>query len=127
MNPFKSRPTKIKTGSQGEILAQSYLKKLGFRIIDENYRTRWGEIDIIARDGKTIVFIEVKTRTQRMFGSPLQAVTAEKQRRIIRMAKIYLLKKRFQDIPVRFDVIGIEIKEGTPPRIEWIPNAFGGL
>ena len=106
-------------------MAQKFLRKKGLKIIDENYRTRWGELDIIARDGKTLVFVEVKTRTQKIFGSPLQAVTADKQRRLIRMAKTYLVEKNLNDVPARFDVIGISLLNDRPPEIDWIPNAFG--
>ena len=106
-------------------MAQKFLKKKGLKIIDENYRTRWGELDIIARDGQTLVFVEVKTRTQKIFGSPLQAVTPDKQRRLIRMAKTYLVEKNLNDTPARFDVIGISLLNGHPPEIDWIPNAFG--
>ena len=112
-------------GLYGERLAQTFLREKGLEIIEENYRTRWGEIDIIARDGATLVFVEVKTRSQRHFGSPLQAVTLDKQRRLRRMAAMYLTIKHLSDIPARFDVVGIHILEGAPPEIEWIPNAFG--
>lgn len=108
-------------------MAKKFLKKKGFKIIDENYRTRWGELDLIVQDGKVLVFVEVKTRSQKTFGSPLSAVTAEKQRRLIRMAKTYLTERNLSDVATRFDVIGIKTQNGHPPEIDWIPNAFGGL
>ncbi len=106
-------------------MARIFLREKGLEILEENYRTRWGEIDIIARDGSTLVFVEVKTRSQRLFGSPLQAVTPDKQRRLRRMAAMYLAKKNLSEIPARFDVVGISLREGSPPEIEWIPHAFG--
>jgi len=106
-------------------MARIFLQEKGLEIIEENYRTRWGEIDLIARDGPTLVFVEVKTRSQRLFGSPLQAVTPDKQRRLRRMATMYLAKKNLDEIPARFDVVGITLLDEDPPEIVWIPNAFG--
>jgi putative endonuclease len=123
---FKRRESDGGIGNRGENLACEYLKRNGLKILEENYRTRWGEIDLIAREGDTLVFVEVKTRTQKRFGSPLEAVTTDKQRRIIRMAQTFLAEKRLGDIASRFDVIGIDLTNGSP-RIDWIPNAFGGL
>jgi len=124
---FKSPNTSKDIGRQGEAMAKKFLKKKGFRIIDENYRTRWGELDLIVQDGKVLVFVEVKTRSQKTFGSPLSAVTAEKQQRIIRMAKTYLAERNMSEVATRFDVIGIKTQNGHPPEIDWIPNAFGGF
>ncbi len=126
MKIFKKKEETPKLGDAGENLARDFLKEKGFKILEENYRTRWGELDLIARDGETLVFVEVKTRSQKRFGSPLEAVTEDKRRRIIRMARTYLLEKGLQDPAARFDVIGIDLAEGAP-RIDWIPNAFGGL
>jgi putative endonuclease len=112
-------------GPRGEGMARIFLQEKGLEIIEENYRTRWGEIDLIARDGPTLVFVEVKTRSQRLFGSPLQAVTPDKQRRLRRMATMYLAKKNLDEIPARFDVVGITLLDEDPPEIVWIPNAFG--
>ncbi len=126
MKLFKSKKPDPAIGDAGEEMARRFLEQKGFKILEVNYRTRWGELDLVARDGETLVFVEVKTRTQGRFGSPLDAVTEDKQRRVIRMAQTYLLERRVKDRPMRFDVIGIDLAGGTP-RIDWIPNAFGGL
>jgi len=123
---FKKDKTESRVGDTGESLARDFLVGKGMKILAENYRTRWGELDLVARDGNTLVFVEVKTRTQKRFGSPLEAVTPDKQRRITRMAQTYLLEKGLGDVAARFDVIGIDLTGGAP-RIDWIPNAFGGL
>ncbi len=121
--PGKETP---KVGDAGEDLARDFLRKKGLKILEANYRTRWGELDLVARDGETLVFVEVKTRTQKRFGNPLEAVTPDKQRRITRMARTYLLEKGLGDVSARFDVIGVDLTGGAA-RIDWIPNAFGGL
>ncbi len=126
MRFFKKDKIKPRVGDAGENLARDFLKGKGLAILAVNYRTRWGELDIVARDRDTLVFVEVKTRSQKRFGSPLEAVTPDKQRRIVRMAQTYLLEKRLGDVAARFDVIGIDLTDGAP-RIDWIPNAFGGL
>lgn len=111
---------KTELGKQGEDRAAAYLKKNRYKIIERNFRTRYGEIDIIARDGGVIVVVEVKLRTTGEFGSPLEAVDARKQRQLRRMAASYLQAQGLYDrAPVRFDVLGI-----TPAGIEHVKNAF---
>ncbi len=107
-------------------MARAFLRKKGLKIIEQNYRTRWGEIDLIAREKRTWVFVEVKTRSQGVFGSPLEAVTPDKQRRLRRMAQTYIVEKRLGDVPARFDVVGITLSNGASPHIDWVPDAFGG-
>lgn len=124
--PFDEKH-KGEIGREGEALARKFLSDKGLKIIGHNYRTRWGELDIVARAGDTLVFVEVKTRSGRLFGGPLAAVTLKKQQRIRRMAKTYLAEKGLQDIPARFDVVGIVMRRGDAPHIQWIENAFGGL
>lgn len=112
---------KIFWGMSGEALAINYLKKKGYRILKKNYRTRFGEIDIIACKDDVVVFIEVKTRNTDAFGAPEESVTKQKQERIKKAALCYL--KKFKTIPsVRFDVISIELK--TEPDIRHIEYAF---
>lgn len=111
---------KRERGREGEAQALVYLKKHHFKILEQNYRTRYGEIDLIAQERNTIVFVEVKLRTTEGFGSPLAAVDKWKQVRLRRIALDYLQKKGLYDrTPVRFDVLGI-----TPEGIEHIKNAF---
>ncbi len=109
-------------GKEGERLAALFLKKQGLVIVEHNFRTRSGEIDLIARDKKDLVFVEVKTRSGTDFGSALEAVGPRKCRQIVRVAQEYLLQNDGFDQPARFDVIGILI--GDSVRIDHIKNAF---
>lgn len=110
-----------KTGSEKEELACEYLKEQGCFIIQKNYRVRQGEIDIVARDGNQIVFVEVKYRSKNSCGNPIEAVGLSKQRQISRVALFYLYQNKIStdNTPIRFDVIGI-----MGDRIEHIKNAF---
>lgn len=109
-------------GSKGETLARRFLEKSGYRIIERNFRTRLGEIDLIAYDGMTLVFVEVKTRSDHSFGAPQEAVTRQKQQRIIRVAQYYLSSHKEDDRPVRFDVVAVT--DSRPVRIELFKDAF---
>lgn len=111
-------------GKTGEDLAASYLKDLGYTLIKRNYRIRGGEIDIIAEQGQTLVFIEVKTRSSMQFGGPLEAVGPAKQKQIIYTAQHYLQQNDLFNRDIRFDVLGILIPANTPPQFELVPNAF---
>ena len=110
-------------GKLGEDLACEELSRRGYAVLARRYRTRFGEIDIVAREGETTVFVEVKTRDGDMFGDGAAAVTSWKQRRVAAMAVDYLARHRLQDQPCRFDVIAIDVS-ATPPRIEVYVNAF---
>ena len=98
----------------GESLAVQHLKARGCKILARNYRALRGEIDIIARDGKFTVFVEVKTRRSLKFGVPQAAVTWQKQRQISKVALAYLKSRNLLDTPCRFDVIAIHLS----PRLE---------
>jgi len=111
-------------GRQGEDLAADYLRRLRYRILERNYRCRCGEVDIVARQGSTIVFVEVKTRRSDLYGSPAQSVTPFKQRQISRAAQTWLAVNRLAEAAARFDVVAIRIHEGKSPEIEHIVNAF---
>jgi putative endonuclease len=111
-------------GDRGEDLAAAALKRQGYKIIERNYLTPLGEIDIIAKQRGILVFIEVKTRKSDRFGTPAEAVHPAKQVKLRRLADYYLKQKRLGEAPVRFDVVGIMVKDGDPV-IEIIPNAFG--
>ena len=109
-------------GQKGEEFAISFLRKKGYKIKVCNYKTRIGEIDIIARDGDTLVFIEVKTRESLEYGHPFEAVNARKRKKLAMVAMLYL--KRFDDVPpCRFDIVSIFINNGTP-ECELIKDAF---
>lgn len=112
-------------GSYGESLALRHLKAQGYRILEENFHNKLGEIDLIAKDGKTICFVEVKTRQSCTQGQPYEAVTPWKIRKLSRMATSYLKYKYHSlEIPSRFDVISIVHDKETPPEIKHIKNAF---
>ena len=94
-------------GVQGEILAAEFLKENGYKILAQNYKTKIGEIDIVAKDSDTIVFVEVKDRQTKRFGMPREAVTPYKQNKIRTVATQYLLAKKLTNAQVRFDVVEI--------------------
>ncbi|HNS55982.1 MAG TPA: YraN family protein [Smithellaceae bacterium] len=115
--------SKISTGRDGEQIAVAYLKKNGYRICETNFRCPLGEIDIIAREKKEIVFIEVKTRKSNKLGYPEQAVGAKKQAKLSQLALWYLQKNKLADANARFDVVAITLHpEGNEIRL--IKNAF---
>lgn len=95
-------------GSEGENIVREYLKRQGMKILEVNFRVKSGEIDIIAREKDTLVFIEVKSATNLEFGNPLSWVTPRKQRRIIRVSQWYLLQKGMDQASVRYDVVSVD-------------------
>ncbi|OHT80008.1 YraN family protein [Mycobacteroides saopaulense] len=111
--------TRAQIGIRGEDLAAGYLSGDGFTILDRNWRCRYGEIDIIAADGEMLIFVEVKTRTGQAFGSPAEAVTYAKLRRLRRLAGIWLAAQNGSWSSVRIDVIEIRLG-GTAPAITHI-------
>lgn len=103
-----------KIGARYEQMAEAYLAEEGYQILQRNFYTKFGEIDLIAKDGKYLVFIEVKYRADSAKGHPLEAVDLRKQLRIKRAAQFFLLRYRYgNDMPCRFDVIGILGEELT--------------
>jgi putative endonuclease len=110
-------------GDVGEELAVGRLVTLGYRILDRNYRCPLGELDCIAVKNRTLVFLEVKTRTSGDFGGPLEAVDRRKRRKLTRLAQYYVAQKRLGDVPQRFDVVAVWLDKGCP-RVEVIENAF---
>ncbi len=111
-------------GDRGEALALRYLAKKGYTLVERNYRTRFGEIDLIVRDKGALVFVEVKLRRGTDFGDPLEAVTPRKQARIRRVAELYLAEKGAGfDEEVRFDVVGILLGVGKP-KVRHVEDAF---
>lgn len=109
-------------GSAGESAAAAYLKKKRYKIVERNFSCRFGEIDIIARQGQYIVFAEVKTRKNENFAMAREFVTRSKQERIIKSAMLWL-QQNDVDLQPRFDVIEV-IGEGRQRRIQHIENAF---
>lgn len=112
-----------RVGQKGEDLAFAFLKRNGYKILEKNFKSPLGEIDIIAREGRTIVFVEVKARSSLEFGSAKGAVDWKKQRKLSLLALDYLKKKALLDQAARFDVVAIEWDRGTE-RIELVRNAF---
>ncbi|MGB9498483.1 MAG: YraN family protein [Dissulfuribacterales bacterium] len=112
-----------KFGKFGENLAARHLKKLGYKIICKNYRTKLGEIDIIAKQDDTIVFVEVKSRRTSTFGSPKYSITLKKQQQISKTALYYLKKTNQSDVCARFDVVTVN-SVNKKHDIEVIKNAF---
>ncbi len=110
-------------GLRGEDFARVELERLGYRILDRRYRSRFGEIDLVARDGGTVVFVEVKTKTDSTFGDPAEMVTRQKQRRLVSMAEEYVAGHHLQAMPCRFDVVAIDASV-APPRITVYRDAF---
>lgn len=106
-------------GSDYEARAAEYLQSLGMVLLERNYRSKCGEIDLIAKDGNYYVFCEVKFRTTSQYGYPTEAVTAYKQRTIKKVAQYYLLSHHLHQVYTRFDVISI-----LGDRLEHFPNAF---
>lgn len=99
-------------GQRGEKIAQSFLREKGFKILHVNWRNRRAEIDIIAMDDNTLVFVEVKTRQTRLFGEPENAVDYKKQRKLIHAANAYVLKYRIKN-DARFDIVSIIIERNV--------------
>ena len=112
-----------KFGNQGEEVAAQYLEKCGCRILERQFRSPMGEIDIIAEAENTILFIEVKTRRPTQYGLPVQAVGKEKQRHILRTAIWYMQKKGFEERPCRFDIVEILYRDGSYV-LRYYENAF---
>lgn len=111
-------------GSKGEKIAADFLRKKGYTIVCKNFRCRSGEVDIIARQGGVLVFVEVKTRRSASFGSPAAAVTPRKQQQIAKAALEYLARENLFDTEARFDVVSILVAADGEPRIELIQDAF---
>lgn len=108
-------------GEAAESLAANFLRAQGLAISERNYRCRFGEIDLIAREGATLVFVEVRQRRSESYGGAAASITAAKRARLIAAARHYLARHRALPL-CRFDAVLIR---GDPPRIEWIRNAFG--
>lgn len=111
-------------GDRGEREAARFLKKRGYKIVARQSRNRIGEIDLIALDGETIVFVEVKTRSSHVAGHPIEAVTVTKQKQLTRTALAWLKRRHLLERRCRFDVLAITWAPGDPPVVEHFINAF---
>ena len=110
-----------KTGAEYEAAAAAWLETKGYRILERNYRTRLGEIDLIAEEGDTLCFIEVKYRSSAGYGMPAEAVTPHKQQKILAVSRHYLTVHGCWDRSIRYDVVEI-----LGDRIRVLKNSFGG-
>ncbi|CAM3009767.1 YraN family protein [Skermania piniformis] len=111
-------------GAHGEDLAAEFLTAAGMQILARNWRCRYGELDLVATDGDTTVFVEVKTRAGFGFGSPAEAVTQDKRRRVRRLAAIWLDEWAGPWTEVRFDVVSVQLADPTAPELEHYPGVF---
>jgi putative endonuclease len=114
---------RVLLGKSGEDLACRELERRGYAIVARRYRRRGGELDIIARDGPTLVFVEVKARGGRAYGDAAEAVTPLKRRKIAALATEYMVRHRLADCPCRFDVVAIHLDSGAPV-VDVFQNAF---
>jgi putative endonuclease len=121
--PQSHTPSRAALGEGGENAAARHLRGLGYRIIERNFRCELGEVDIIARDGRTLVFVEVKTREEDD-PTPEAQVDAGKQHQLTRAARVYLSRYGTPQPPARFDVIGIVWPAGRSPQIRHTIDAF---
>ncbi|MHB9145359.1 MAG: YraN family protein [Symbiobacteriia bacterium] len=114
---------RARLGLEGEELAAAYLMAQGYRLLARNYRCRFGELDLVAVDQGEVVFVEVKTRRSQAFGTSAEAVSAQKQARLLRLADRFLQERGLFDAACRFDVVAVDASV-TPPRLELIRGAF---
>lgn len=117
---------RVAFGKIGEDLACEELARRGYEILARRYRRRGGEIDIVARDGRTLVFVEVKSRDGRAFGAAAEAVTLRKQRTIAALALDYMARHHVHECPCRFDVVSVLLENGST-KIEVFTNAFSAF
>jgi putative endonuclease len=112
-------------GREGEDAAVDALRARGYRILERNVRLRRGELDIVAQDAGQLVFVEVKARRGRGYGTPAEAVDARKRARLVRLAAAYLAARRLAERPCRFDVVEVRVDGAGRPSVEILKNAFG--
>ena len=120
---FSGQPHRRAKGNVGEAAAERWLVANGYVIVERNVCLRGGEIDVIAQDGETLCFIEVKARSSDLYGAAIAAVPAGKQRRLARAAAAYLLRHRWAG-PCRFDVLGLDLEADGGWRISLVRDAF---
>ncbi len=124
----KTTQSTLNPGRVGEEAAVRHLKKQGYQILSRNFRKAFAEVDIVARDGETLVFIEVKTRSSLQFGAPVEAVNAVKQRRLSKIALDYMMQEGLGEHCARFDVVSVLLNaKGAVENIAVLKNAFDSL
>jgi len=121
--PGRAQPAAL--GQRGELAAERFLKKLGYKIVARGESSRLGELDLVAVDGRTVVFVEVKTRREDLSGSPAEAVDERKQAKLTRLALAYLKRHGLLEYSARFDVVAVTWPDDAKvPKIEHLVNAF---
>lgn len=115
---------RINLGKLGEKVAAVFLKRNGYVILERNFSCLLGEIDIIARDGESIVFVEVRTKGSDEFGLPMESVQENKQRRLIKVARSYIKSHKLYNAYFRFDLVSILVKQEGKPQVCLIKDAF---
>jgi len=116
---------KSRSGRDAELVAEKALHSRGYKIVDLNYLTPMGEIDLVAIDGKTVVFVEVRGRSSEEYGSPSASVTRRKQARVVRAARAYAARRHLEGAEMRFDVVGVKWPERAgEPEVEITKGAF---
>ena len=115
---------RLELGKRGEEATADFLTQKGYRIIERNYKNKLGEIDIIAKDKKTLCFIEVKTRSNLRFGYPEEAVTERKQKKLNKVALTYLKQYNLLHIPARFDIASVILNNQNKTEVKIIKDAF---
>ncbi len=114
----------INLGKLGEDLAVNALKAEGYSITKRNMKVYKREVDVIAKEGGALVFIEVKTRATHLYGKPLEAIDNKRRKRLKKAAELYIVSNKIKDMSVRFDVVSVDYSDVTDPKIEIVRNAF---
>jgi len=114
---------RLELGRRGEAVAEEFLRARSWTIVARNYRCRAGEIDLVALDGPTIVFVEVRSRRGDRVGTPFESVVGRKAAQVVRVARHFLAARGWHDRDARFDVIGVRF-DADPPVVEHLPGAF---
>ncbi|WP_111497298.1 MULTISPECIES: YraN family protein [Marinobacter] len=120
----QTRDGRRRQGQEAEEAAARYLTRKGLKVVTRNFHCRGGELDIVAWDAETLVFVEVRFRGNGSFENPMESVTPNKQQRVIRAASVYLQKQGLWQAPCRFDVIAITPGRWRRFRAQWIQHAF---
>lgn len=124
---MKSEDGRRTLGRWGESVAATHLEAKGYQLIERNWRCRWGEIDLVLRQGETLVFVEVKTRRGSDFGTPEEGITARKAQKLLQIGQQYVAERELDDVDWRIDMVAVELdKSGKLLRCEHLENAVWG-
>jgi len=114
---------RLRTGRDSETVASHYLQEHGLEIIERNVRSPWGEVDLVARDGPSYVFVEIRSHRSARWGAAQESITRSKRKRVVRVALWYLKRHGLLGVPVRFDVVAVQWR-ADKAEIRWFPGAF---